>query len=256
MRLGCDPEVFLVNNKGKLLSVIGKIGANKHNPKQIESLPLGFTLQEDNVALEFGIPPASSAKEFSDSIETVMQAGLSNLPGTWFSTLSCAIFPKDQMRSPEAFVFGCEPDYNAWTGEINQKPIPPHKFMRSSGGHVHIETTLDKQNVIRACDLFMGVPSVLMDSGHARRALYGAAGCFRPKPYGVEYRTLSNFWIFKPELREWVWRATESALKYVIQDEKPKNLIKCGPVIQECINTGNKDMAKQIVKDFGLEVVC
>jgi len=64
MRLGADPEVFLQDKNNKFLSVIGKIGAGKFDPLQIEDMPKGFTLQEDNVALEFGIPPAATADEF------------------------------------------------------------------------------------------------------------------------------------------------------------------------------------------------
>jgi hypothetical protein len=252
VRCGADPEVFLINNQGKFLSIIGKIGANKHNPKQIEGMEQGFTLQEDNVALEFGIPPATTAKEFSDHIERVMKAGLSTLPNTMFSTFSCVKFPKDQMKDPEAFVFGCEPDFNAWTGAINDKPQPPHPFMRTAGGHIHIETQKSKDRVIQACDLFLGIPSVLMDSaGGPRRSIYGGAGANRPKPYGVEYRTLSNFWIFKPELREWAWRGAERAE----QEAEQLDLTEFGQQIQMCINQGNKRLAEKFVKKFNLEVL-
>ncbi len=107
MRLGADPEVFLQDKNKNLVSVIGKIGANKWNPKQISNMEIGFTLQEDNVALEFGIPPASTAQEFADNIFKVMKAGLQHLPGTSFSKVSCAVFPEKE-------ILGC------WTLDVGQ----------------------------------------------------------------------------------------------------------------------------------------
>jgi hypothetical protein len=255
MRLGSDPEVFLVKKDTNVFtSVIGRIGANKWNPKQIVGLPDGFTLQEDNVALEFGIPPASSADEFVAHIRKVMEEGLSTLPGLAFSNLSCTIFPEEEMQLPEAHMFGCEPDFNAWTGEQNDKPKPPHPFMRSAGGHVHIETQLDPRNVVRACDLFLSVPAVLMDRGTERKKLYGKAGAYRPKPYGVEYRSLSNFWIFEENLIRWVWNNTGKALRaaslpgvwpltedhYLAKD------------IVRCINTNDRYIAKHLIKEFNV----
>lgn len=256
MRLGADPEIFLMGRKdGQFKSIIGKIGGDKHHPVQIPTLPSGFTLQEDNVALEFGIPPAASSAEFVRNIRTAMLAGIRALPGERFSRLSCTIFPKEEMNHPSAFVFGCEPDYNAWTQQENPRPEPKHVYMRSAGGHVHIETKLDKENVIRACDLFLGVPSVLMDTGVERRALYGKAGAFRPKPYGVEYRTLSNFWIFKPRLIDWVWRNTERALDEVAETNGYMDWSFVADDVQHCINNGDKKLAEQLVKEFELEVV-
>jgi hypothetical protein len=123
-----DPEVFLKDKSGKHLSVVGMIGANKWAPMQIPDMDKGFTLQEDNVALEFGTPPASSADEFVFNTRAVMLAGLSKLKDKRFSRLSCTIFDEDQMQSPEAHVFGCEPDFNAWTKMENDKPTPPHPY--------------------------------------------------------------------------------------------------------------------------------
>ena len=252
MRLGADPEVFLWNPLTKSLqSSIGLIGAGKWNPKQIDGLPKGFTLQEDNVSLEFGIPPAATREEFVKHIKTVMKGGLSNLPGLSFSKLSCAVFPADQLQHPMAREFGCEPDYNAWTGKKNPKPSSPNPFLRSAGGHVHVETTLDPKLVGRALDLFLGVPSVLMDKGEERKKLYGSAGAIRFKPYGLEYRTLSNFWIFKDKLIRWVWDGVEQALETI-----PKIDIDGWETdIVECINTNDKEIAEDLVYEFDLKVV-
>lgn len=247
MRLGADPEVFLCDSAGRHISSIGLIGGDKWNPVQCKGLRKGFTLQEDNVSLEFGIPPAASADEFVKNIELVMKQG-KNKTGLLFSKLSAVIFPADQMKHPNAFVFGCEPDFNAWTREENTKPMPPNEFMRSAGGHVHVETDKDPVAVVQAMDLFLGVPSVLMDEGEERRKMYGKAGAFRPKPYGCEYRTLSNFWIFDEKLIRWVWKATAAALdtKLYVQNLREP--------IEEAINCGNKNVARDLVKEFNLEL--
>src|SRR3546814_9474953 len=38
--------------------------------------------------------------------------------------------------------------------------------------------------------------------------MYGAAGAFRTKPYGVEYRVLSNAWLKDSKLMSWVYKNT------------------------------------------------
>lgn len=245
MRLGSDPEVFLQNSAGKHISVIGMIGADKWNPKQIPDMPAGFTLQEDNVALEFGIPPAATAEEFVKHIDSVLKAGLSTLPGTQFSKLSCTIFPEDQLQHPASLSFGCEPDYNAWTGKENPRPKPPHPGMRSAGGHVHIETKEDPRVVVQNCDVHLGLASVLLDDGNERRQMYGNGGAFRPKPYGVEYRTLSNFWIFDPKLCGWVFRNVERALGNLREFSNTE-----AEYIQKAINTGDRRIASELIEHF------
>lgn len=253
MRLGSDPEVFLNDANGKFISVIGLIQAGKENPKQYDDLPQGFTEQEDNVAAEFGIPPAASREEFISHIRTVQQAFLKRRPQFTFSRLSCTIFPEDQMKDPMAYIFGCEPDFNAWTGEMNKKPEPPHKYMRSAGGHIHVETKLDAQLVGQAMDLTLAVPSSLMDKeGLSRRQLYGKHGSIRFKPYGVEYRTLSNFWIFDDRLVGWAWDQTARALDMVSQglDLRPYH-----DLIEESVDKNNIDATNELVKTFNLTVL-
>ena len=88
--------------------------------------------------------------------------------------------------TPEAQMFGCEPDFDAWRECVNEKPCADDKNLRSAGGHIHVGGDLAINNpvaVIRAMDLFLGVPSTQLDAGTLRRELYGKAGCFRAKRY-------------------------------------------------------------------------
>lgn len=249
-RCGADPEVFLQNQAGIPVSAIGYINAGKWDPFQIPDMPKGFTLQEDNVSLEYGIPPAANAEQFVSHIQAVMNKSKEFLPGLSFSKLSCIVFPEKEMEHPHAHIFGCEPDYNAWTKDYNEPPKPPHPFMRSAGGHVHVETQLDPFDVVKCMDLCLAIPSVFMDNGIERKQLYGKAGAMRPKPYGTEYRVLSNYWIFDENLIRWVWRNTEKALAMdvnVVNKEQDR--------ILEAINNNNKEVAHSLCKEYNLEVL-
>jgi hypothetical protein len=250
MRLGADPEVFLCDKQGKHISAIGLIRADKWNPLQIPDMEKGFTLQEDNVSLEYGIPPAASADEFVSHIQAVMEKSKEYVGGLTFSNLSCTIFSKDQMKHPMAHVFGCEPDFDAWSNNVNVKPKPPHPFMRSAGGHVHVETKKDPLDVVKRMDLYLSVPAVIMDQkGTQRKKLYGGKGAHRTKPYGVEYRSLSNFWIFEEKYIRWVWAATERALNttHEINDLEQ--------YLDMAINKNDDKMAWALINEFNLDVV-
>jgi hypothetical protein len=262
MRLGTDPEFFLLTADDKPVSVCGMIGADKWNPLQMHDMPEGFNVQEDNVALELGMPPAASAEEFYQHLNTVMKESLNYVAtGLKFSKLSCIIFPKEQLAHPMAQVFGCEPDFNAWTKEENKKPNPPHKNMRSAGGHIHVETKKDPYEVVKMADLYLSVPLVLMDEGFERKAIYGKAGACRVKSYGVEYRTPSNWWTApgcteeeRKQRCDWVWRNMERAEK-AAQPAGSDGLGGLANYIQTCINTNDKELAKRLIVEHELEVL-
>ena len=251
MRLGTDPEILLQDSTGKMVSVIGLINRGKWDPLQIPDMDKGFTLQEDNVAIEYGIPPASSAEEFIHHIRAVLARSKDWLPGLSFSNLSCAVYSDDQLEHPMARVFGCEPDLNAWTGKWNPPPKADNPNLRSAGGHVHVETDAHPLLVGQALDVYLGIPSVLMDTQVERRKFYGRAGAMRKKPYGMEYRTLSNFWVFDDKLIQWVWNNAERALGSI----NTQSFEELADVVQECINNSDVELAKQLVDEFDLEVV-
>lgn len=249
-QIGCDPEIFLQNKEGKFKSVIGLIGGDKWHPRKLTEE--GHAVLEDNVAVEFNIPPCSSMADFRKEIQRTLGMVRNILPSDLlFNESSAVSFPDDELACDEAWVFGCEPDLNAWTMEENPKPNAPDKNLRSAGGHIHVGSDIainDPIAVIRAMDLFLGVPSTQLDvNGGPRRKLYGGPGAFRFKDYGVEYRTLSNFWIFRDSLMDWAYQGTQRALEFVRDGKK----IEVGheQLIQDCINN-NDNNAYNILKQF------
>lgn len=255
---GADPEMFLMDIQGQLKSAIGLVGGSKAQP---QPLPLGdgYAVQEDNVAVEFNIPPAEGRSSFVHSINSTLNfltQAVKDMHGLSISHMSAVYFPKEQLDNPAAMEFGCDPDFNAWTLERNPRPNAVDATLRSCGGHVHVgfdKTKADEIKLIQMMDLNLGVPSVLMDKGELRKQLYGKAGAFRSKSYGAEYRTLSNFWIFEDKLIEWVWDGTAKALsaaelQLVINDEDGHDIV-------SCINNNDKALAEKLIKKFNLEVV-
>jgi len=245
--LGADPELFLLKN-GKPFSAIGLIGGTKEEPKPMQKR--GFFVQEDNVSVEFNVPPAYNHQEFIDNIQYVMTSLKKKLKKFELSEDSALVFPEEQLIHPQAQEFGCEPDYNAWTKEMNPRPKATDASLRSAGGHVHIGTKEDPIEVIRAMDLFVGCPSIKLDKGLLRRQLYGKAGAFRPKRYGCEYRTLSNFWIFSKEKIQWVYDQTARAIDFVESGETidPKH----ADIIQECINNSSEKAYEFLRENYRL----
>lgn len=245
VRYGADPELFLMDRNNELRSAIGLIGGSKHDPRKLDNL--GNAVQEDNVAVEFNIAPATTRGEFIANIEYVMSY-LAKYVADEHDLRLCVIpaghFPLAELLDPRALVFGCDPDYNVWTRSANESPVLPKGMenLRSAGGHLHVSWDKPRQDtveeLIKALDVFCGAKSIQYDGDNLRRKLYGKAGAFRFKPYGAEYRTLSNFWIRSPDLVGWVFDQAEHALDYLnsggtVSDEHL-------PLIQDCINNGNE----------------
>jgi len=248
--IGADPEFFL-KNAHRHISAVGMIGGSKDFPLALPKE--GFAVLEDNVSVEFNIAPCHNHKEFIQAIQYVMKELKERLPNFEFSQESSVLFDPDQLDHPQAMEFGCEPDFNAWTKAMNPRPAAADATLRSAGGHVHVGTKENPFEVIKAMDLYLGVPSLAIDtrpSAIARRQLYGKAGCCRIKPYGAEYRTLSNFWIFSEKLIEWVYTQTEKAISFVAAG----NVIseKNGHLIQDCINNNNRKAYEHLVQTYQL----
>jgi hypothetical protein len=255
MYIGADPELFLKDKNGKFISAIGKFGGTKEKPLPLAHLGDGFAVQEDNVAVEFNIPAVPlQSHQFVDVIQRAMveierQAAALNLE---IAVVSSAEFEPDQLAHPRARRFGCDPDFNVWSLQINPPPRSTNKALRSCGGHIHVGgSIIDKIGLGRAMDLFVGCPSILFDPDTKRRLLYGKAGAIRDKPYGLEYRTISNFWVKSEKLIDMVRYQTQCAVSFVrnrndIPDEDGRKII-------HCINNSDQDLLKELTKKYKLQ---
>lgn len=217
--VGCDPEIFVTRN-GSLVSAHGLIPGTKKKPHPV----LKGAVQIDGMALEFNIDPATCLDEFCTNVRVVSETLKAMVPDHEFLLSPAVQFSEEEfMKAPEeAKMLGCDPDFDAWEMCENYPPNAQEK-MRTASGHVHVGWTkdMDVRNpehffdaavVARQLDLYLGCPSVLWDSDNRRRSLYGKAGAFRPKPYGSEYRVLSNSWLRSRELTEFVYTATVRAM--------------------------------------------
>lgn len=265
LKIGTDAEVFLKNEKGGSVPVVGLLGGTKQEPKPVVELGKGFAVQEDNVMAEFNVPAASSAKEFIYDINKMM----AYLKGHFakqklrIAIDSCRDFSPEQLESDQAKTFGCEPDLCVWTRSENEvaKDSDFTKKFRTAAAHIHVSLNIDGhsptsvfevENVVKAMDLFLGVPSVLLDpEGLDRRQLYGKWGAFRMKSYGVEYRTLSNFWIKSPQMIQWVFESTQKAINW-LNSGAPCELLfnSYEKHIDNSINHGLNKYAKALCKDM------
>lgn len=245
--IGADPELFLVNPvSGLFVSSIDRIGGSKSVPQPIGN---GCAIQEDNVAVEFNTPPATTVEEFQQACEYTLSilTQIAQQQGLGLSIVPSTEFTADELNDPRAQEFGCEPDFNAWLdGAQNPRPSAENKMLRSAGGHIHIGGVQDMDNIalIKAMDLFVGVPLVLFDDDTRRRSLYGNAGAFRPKSYGVEYRTPSNAWLAQKRY-QWVFDQTTRAVQFVESGQSISDDL--GVAIQRAINTSDRALAQEVM---------
>lgn len=241
--IGADPEIF-VGRQGKFVSAHGLVRGTKDEPFKVEK----GAVQVDGMALEFNIDPAESAEQFQDHLDAVQDQLRSMIGDLEFLSESSVTFDKEFTADIpyENLDLGCEPDFNAYTNRPNPKP-DASALMRTVGGHVHVggfhttapesfEQLMRSSALAKQLDQTLGVYSLFWDKDDSRRSMYGQAGCFRPKPYGMEYRTLSNQWIFSPTLVKFVYNAVEEALTNLHQGVET-----VVADAREIINTSNRD---------------
>lgn len=97
--------------------------------------------------------------------------------------------------------------------------------------------------------MYIGVPSVLLDTDKKRRKLYGKAGCFRLTGYGFEYRVLSSAMMKTPDLLRKIWSGIERS----VEEFNNYGCIYDGSIVQEIINKNNTKLAEQFIKELNIK---
>lgn len=248
VKIGADPELILADSGGSPRIGVGLIGGTKKSPRRV----VNGALQEDNVLAEINIDPADSEDTFVGNLSLVLDQlnGIISKSGLVTTTLSSAEYDMDELRSSDQCrKFGCEPDYNIYTMQPQEVDVFAIRNLRTAGGHIHIGYPNPSKEtstaLVKACDVFLGIESILIDHDTKRREFYGKAGSFRPKAYGIEYRTLSNFWIHSLDYMKWAYNGAMAATKDVLDcDAKITNKIQSKFDVQSIINSGDKEAAQ------------
>jgi hypothetical protein len=199
--IGADPEVFLTDKSGAIIPSCDLIGGTKAEAIPFSTGNKDYKWLEDNVALEFNWSPTSSHVDFYQRVKDLRRRAeiVLQQKGYGMNIAPSHKFNKAQLSHPKALTIGCMPDVcaydNAKKRVVDIDSLGTHRFC---GGHIHL--SYDKKERIPAyavamlMDALVGLPSLKFDKQGLRRAHYGLAGLYREKDYGVEYRTMSNWW--------------------------------------------------------------
>lgn len=226
--LGADPELFVRKN-GQIHPICGLVGGTKSEPLSVAknpaimrhwgsgAAPADYKYQEDGTVYEFNVPPAYSTAHFVRSIQLsntfavhiLAAAGL-----TIDNNVASHRFDAKQLTHTNANIIGCDPDFSAYQVDGKIGPQQRTKYSaedfgtnRFAGGHLHFgyDTELAEPHVFAALvDTFVYLPILPLDDQGGRRRFYGQPGLYRPKKYGIEYRTMSNFWARPGGPVDWV----------------------------------------------------
>lgn len=211
--VGADPEVFIRDKKtGKIVSAHDLLPGTKDHPHPVP----GGAIQVDGLAGEFNTDPCPDGGSFEERCNQVI-GELKKALGDQYDVVyePCHVFEQDYYDSlpEESKILGCTSDWNGYSQDINPPPFTEAApTMRTTSGHVHggwgssfdpedTNHIADCAAMARQFDYALGIVSLLWDPDPRRRTMYGKAGCFRPKPYGFEYRMMSNVWL-RPGLVE------------------------------------------------------
>ena len=136
--IGADPELFLINSKtGDVVSSIGIIPGEKGEPYRSDDMPEGYGLEIDNILSEFNIPPVRNKEDFIEAMDYmkkyIKKFIKAKNPELDILCKASMMVNEDQLQSPEAKLFGCSVDYNAYTESPNPKPQGERTNLRSAG---------------------------------------------------------------------------------------------------------------------------
>lgn len=225
---GSDPE-FMLRDGDTHRSAIGIVQGSPDNRIVIK----GHEFYYDNVLAECGVKPGKNKKQVLKNIRECLKLYSEMVAPFKLVAQASENYPASELEHPEAKVAGCEPDMCVYAMEMQEPPRweMQHNDLRTCGGHIHLGSKMlqadgpEPIRIIQMADLFLGIPSLWLDADPTspiRRNLYGQAGRYRVKKYGVEYRSLGNFWLKNQELVNWVYDACMFIHDFVESGEADK----------------------------------
>lgn len=221
--VGLDPE-FILTDQNKLVSAIG-ILPSKKNAHSFN----GHRFYYDNVLAECAIKPAENKEQLILNIQDALNILNRIIYPAEITFQSAANYPEMELYHKHARKAGCLQEWCAYTRKAIKPPEMLNTF-RSAGGHIHLgdkflENPHNRISVVRMLDLFLALPSIKIDKDETakkRRKIYGQAGTHRNPTYGLEYRTLSNFWLKNQKYISFIYDVCEFVINFVKEEKHLK----------------------------------
>jgi len=214
IKVGADPEVGIYNTaKGIVVPGCGKIPGTKAKPHPVPNSKIGLKIQEDGVSLEYNFDPVPVKDFYRRALDAAagvrkMVSALFGPDYDWWIGDGHTFDMKQLLPHPQAMCFGCDPDYLAHRRGEMRMPLDANDLggNRFFAGHIHIGYDR-KSCLVPDWAIVQGMEALAYthlaclgyDDQPNRRKYYGIPGLFRPKSYGLEYRTPSNFWVHQPQ---------------------------------------------------------
>lgn len=226
---GSDPELFLEDMQGRIVpshKVIPKGGWDLKG--EIRNRDSSCKIVRDGVQIEVNAD-ADSCRELSSYYIGMAMTSLVHrldglkLEGQEYRVSKAGVIhlsdeelkglPKDTLE------FGCKPSFNIYDPDAKVGVEGDKYNYRSGSGHIHLgrlphtiwydptqhysplrkSKAVDRRlELVHLLDIVLGNTCVMIDRDplqKERRKHYGRAGEFRLPEHGLEYRTLSNFWM-------------------------------------------------------------
>jgi len=258
--IGTDPEVFLFNGNNQLIPAFEILPFKDDAP----ILKNNHKIFWDGFQAEWNYNGGrNSIDELIEDVRLAL-ASLNEIvkkhdPKGYISLQDVVRVDDNKLQTlEEVFIMlGCMPSYNAYRRnglQVDDCRKLKHRF---AGGHLIFNLggrRPDYLGTVRMIDKVLGIWSVGAARNFdnpIRRQYYGLAGEFRMprfgRNFGIEYRTLSNFWLASPELMRMTWYVGRQAMA-LAHSKQAKLWAANDNEVEQIINTLNVDAANDIIK--------
>jgi hypothetical protein len=244
-KFGLDPEFMLIHHNESSLCDGLKSAIDILPNKDNAIVKNGHSFYFDNVLAEIAVKPSKNKDEAISNIRSALHNLAKIIKPAKFIIRASGNYPKKELNCADAKIAGCNSEWNVYS---LQEEFPPDEHVdqmdgyyqfktpfRSAGGHIHIGRHSNNSEhlhspeevfaVIKMMDLFLAIPSIFLDTDETsknRRKIYGHAGTHRITDYGLEYRSLGNFWLSSPEHVALIYDLTEFVINFVDQKKHEK----------------------------------
>ena len=240
--MGADPEFFF-SKDGKV------VGAEKIIPKEgllTNNYGNNNNIKIDGIQAEINPPPDTCREALARNIGFCFLKLTQEMKKDKEIKIDFTITKKLTKKeleeiSEENKQLGCTPSLSTYKSRSLVIKNPSLYQYRSAGGHIHLgeqdkddymnhskinKALKNPERLVPILDILVGNTCVLIDkdpNNKIRRRNYGRAGEYRTPDHGLEYRTLSNFWLKNYTLMSFVMSLARQAVVIVAHSTTKNN---------------------------------